>query len=148
VTAASFASNLPLGMLGSVAEFQRSMIRERQREGIALAKKAGVYKGRKPSLTAGATNPRRREGRTTRRCEVWPQAKANAAASRTESCRFLQSGMEDPLPGIVRGMKGNAPRGLLKILRNCTKQTWTPKSLTLSRHDCNQERIKEVFRTF
>jgi DNA invertase Pin-like site-specific DNA recombinase len=27
------------------------MIRERQREGIALAKKAGVYKGRKPSLT-------------------------------------------------------------------------------------------------
>jgi DNA invertase Pin-like site-specific DNA recombinase len=34
-----------------VAEFERSMIRERQREGIALAKKAGVYKGRKPSLT-------------------------------------------------------------------------------------------------
>ncbi len=28
------------------------MIRERQREGIALAKKAGVYKGRKRSLTA------------------------------------------------------------------------------------------------
>jgi DNA invertase Pin-like site-specific DNA recombinase len=27
------------------------MIRERQREGIELAKKAGVYKGRKPSLT-------------------------------------------------------------------------------------------------
>jgi DNA invertase Pin-like site-specific DNA recombinase len=27
------------------------MIRERQREGIALAKKAGVYKGRKRSLT-------------------------------------------------------------------------------------------------
>jgi DNA invertase Pin-like site-specific DNA recombinase len=35
-----------------VAEFERSMIRERQMEGIALAKKAGVYKGRKPSLTA------------------------------------------------------------------------------------------------
>jgi DNA invertase Pin-like site-specific DNA recombinase len=34
-----------------VAEFEHSMIRERQREGIALAKKAGVYKGRKPSLT-------------------------------------------------------------------------------------------------
>jgi DNA invertase Pin-like site-specific DNA recombinase len=28
------------------------LIRERQREGIALAKKAGVYRGRKPSLTA------------------------------------------------------------------------------------------------
>jgi DNA invertase Pin-like site-specific DNA recombinase len=37
---------------GAVAEFERSMIRERQREGIALAKKTGVYKGRKPSLSA------------------------------------------------------------------------------------------------
>ena len=45
-------SNLLLSMLGAVAEFERSMIRERQREGIELAKKKGVYKGRKPSLTA------------------------------------------------------------------------------------------------
>ena len=44
-------SNLLLSLLGAVSEFERSMIRERQREGIALAKKAGVYKGRKPSLT-------------------------------------------------------------------------------------------------
>ena len=44
-------SNLLLSLLGAVAEFERSMIRERQREGIDLAKKAGVYKGRKPSLT-------------------------------------------------------------------------------------------------
>src|ERR1035441_190224 len=36
-------SNLLLSLLGAVAEFERSMIRERQREGIALAKKAGVY---------------------------------------------------------------------------------------------------------
>jgi len=45
-------SNLLLSLLGAVAEFERSMIRERQREGIALAKKAGVYRGRKPSLTS------------------------------------------------------------------------------------------------
>jgi DNA invertase Pin-like site-specific DNA recombinase len=45
-------SHLLLSLLGAVAEFERSMIRERQREGIAIAKKAGVYKGRKPSLTA------------------------------------------------------------------------------------------------
>jgi DNA invertase Pin-like site-specific DNA recombinase len=44
-------SNLLLSLLGAVAEFERSMIRERQREGIELAKKTGVYKGRKPSLT-------------------------------------------------------------------------------------------------
>lgn len=44
-------SNLLLSLLGAVAEFERSMIRERQRQGIELAKKKGVYKGRKPSLT-------------------------------------------------------------------------------------------------
>ena len=38
-------------MLGAVAEFERSMILERQREGIAIAKAAGKYKGRKASLS-------------------------------------------------------------------------------------------------
>jgi DNA invertase Pin-like site-specific DNA recombinase len=44
-------SNLLLSMLGAVAEFERNLIRSRQFEGIELAKKRGVYKGRKPSLT-------------------------------------------------------------------------------------------------
>lgn len=44
-------STLLLSMLGAVAEFERSMIRERQREGIEIAKSKGVYKGRKPALT-------------------------------------------------------------------------------------------------
>ncbi|MDN6660994.1 MAG: recombinase family protein [Corynebacterium variabile] len=39
---------LLLGMLGAVAEFERSIIRERQAEGIARAKARGVYKGRTP----------------------------------------------------------------------------------------------------
>ena len=42
---------LQLQVLGSVAEFERALIRERQKEGIAIAKAAGKYKGRKPSLT-------------------------------------------------------------------------------------------------
>lgn len=45
-------STLLLSMLGAVAEFERSLIRERQAEGIAIAKANGVYKGRKPALTA------------------------------------------------------------------------------------------------
>lgn len=44
-------SNLLLSMLGAVAEFERSIILERQREGISIAKSEGRYKGRKPSLT-------------------------------------------------------------------------------------------------
>ena len=34
--------------MGAVAEFERSLIRERQQQGIALAKARGVYRGRKP----------------------------------------------------------------------------------------------------
>lgn len=34
-------------LLGSFAEFERNLIKERQREGIAQAKKRGAYKGRK-----------------------------------------------------------------------------------------------------
>lgn len=45
-------TKLLMSMLGAVAEFERSMIRERQREGIELAKKRGVYKGRKPTDAA------------------------------------------------------------------------------------------------
>lgn len=44
-------SELMLLMLAAFAQFERSLIRERQAEGIALAKKTGKYKGRKPSLS-------------------------------------------------------------------------------------------------
>jgi DNA invertase Pin-like site-specific DNA recombinase len=37
-------------MLGVFAEFETALRRERQMEGIAKAKAAGVYKGRKPSV--------------------------------------------------------------------------------------------------
>jgi DNA invertase Pin-like site-specific DNA recombinase len=37
--------------MGAFAEFERSLIRERQLEGIALAKKRGAYRGRKKSLS-------------------------------------------------------------------------------------------------
>jgi len=47
----SAMSKLLLSVMGAFAEFERALLKERQREGIALAKKAGVYKGRKPSLT-------------------------------------------------------------------------------------------------
>lgn len=45
-------SNLLLSMMGAFAEFERSLIKERQREGIELAKKKGVYKGRAKSLSS------------------------------------------------------------------------------------------------
>lgn len=44
-------SGLMLGILGAFAEFERAIIRERQAEGIALAKAAGKYRGRAKRLT-------------------------------------------------------------------------------------------------
>lgn len=43
-------ANLLLGVMGSLAEWERAVIRERQLAGIAIAKANGVYKGRKKSL--------------------------------------------------------------------------------------------------
>lgn len=42
---------LMLTMLAAFGEFERELIRERQREGIAIAKAKGVYRGRKRALT-------------------------------------------------------------------------------------------------
>ena len=43
-------ATLLLSVMGAFAEFERALIRERQREGITLAKQRGVYQGRKKAL--------------------------------------------------------------------------------------------------
>ncbi|HBQ5947974.1 recombinase family protein [Klebsiella pneumoniae] len=45
-------ANLMLSVMGAFAEFERSLIHERQREGIALARLRGAYRGRKKSLSS------------------------------------------------------------------------------------------------
>lgn len=49
---------LQLHIIAAVAQFERALILERQREGIAIAKKTGRYKnvGRKPALSGGQVN--------------------------------------------------------------------------------------------
>lgn len=53
-----------LGLLGSVAEFERSITRERQAEGIARAKARGVYKGWARAL----------DGKQVTQARVWVDA--------------------------------------------------------------------------
>src|SRR5215813_2163507 len=48
----SASGRLMLQIFGAVAEFERAMMLERQREGIAKAKAAGKYKGRAPTARA------------------------------------------------------------------------------------------------
>ncbi len=47
----SAMATLMLSVMGAFAEFERALILERQREGIALAKQRGVYRGRTKSLS-------------------------------------------------------------------------------------------------
>jgi DNA invertase Pin-like site-specific DNA recombinase len=51
-----------LDMLGVFAEFETNLRRERQLEGVAKAKAAGVYKGRKPSIDAAEVTRLRAAG--------------------------------------------------------------------------------------
>ena len=44
-------ATLLLSVMGAFAEFERALIRERQREGVALAKDRGACKGRRPTLS-------------------------------------------------------------------------------------------------
>ena len=43
-------ATLMLSVMGAFAEFERALIRERQREGITLAKSRGAYRGRRKAL--------------------------------------------------------------------------------------------------
>src|SRR5215211_7795200 len=45
-------ATLLLSVMGAFAEFERALLRERQREGIALAKQRGAYRGRQRRLSA------------------------------------------------------------------------------------------------
>jgi DNA invertase Pin-like site-specific DNA recombinase len=51
----SAMGRLMLSVVGAVAEFERSMMLERQKEGIAKAQKEGRYKGRAPTVRRKAT---------------------------------------------------------------------------------------------
>lgn len=62
----SATGKLILNIFSGFAQFEREMMLERQREGIAKAKAEGLYRGRKPTARAKAGEARRlaREGRT------------------------------------------------------------------------------------
>jgi DNA invertase Pin-like site-specific DNA recombinase len=53
-------ASLLLSVMGAFAEFERALIRERQREGIALAQRRGAYRGRKRTLSEDRIDELRR----------------------------------------------------------------------------------------
>jgi DNA invertase Pin-like site-specific DNA recombinase len=96
-------SQLMLSVMGAFAEFERSLLKERQPEGIAIAKKAGVYKGRKRSLTservtelhARISAERRRphlpasSASLAKCCITMRQSRISVARELSASCKFM-----------------------------------------------------------
>lgn len=78
--------NLLLSILGAFAEFERSIIRERQREGIRLAKEKGTYQGRLPLLSKSEVIQAKKD--TVREIPVTVVAR-NLGVSRTTMYRYL-----------------------------------------------------------
>jgi len=73
-------------MLGVFAELETNLRRERQLEGIAKAKVAGVYKGRKPSIDVAKIE--------ALKASAGPSIKGLQAAS-CESLRAIAAGLEE-----------------------------------------------------
>ncbi len=61
---------LMLNVLASVAQFEREMMLERQREGIAKARRDGKYKGRAPTARAKAEEVRALDAQRRRKTEI------------------------------------------------------------------------------
>jgi DNA invertase Pin-like site-specific DNA recombinase len=62
INTATAAGKCFLDMLGVFAEFETNLRRERQLEGIAKAKAAGVYKGRKPTISGAEIRKLKEDG--------------------------------------------------------------------------------------
>ena len=61
---------LMLTVLGGIAEFEREVMLERQREGIEKARREGKYKGRKPTAMAKGAEVRELDQRGLKRAEI------------------------------------------------------------------------------
>ena len=88
---ASPMATLLMSVLGAFAEFEQALIRERQAEGIALARARGVYKGRKPSLTSD-------QAEAVRARAAAGEAKAGLAREFGISRQTLYSYLSPPVP--------------------------------------------------
>ncbi|MET0530847.1 MAG: recombinase family protein [Microvirga sp.] len=85
-----------LDMLGVFAEFETNLRRERQMEGIAKAKAAGVYKGRAPSIDTGRVKELKAEG-------IGPAEIARRLGiGRASVYRALGSNAPETIPALVK----------------------------------------------
>jgi DNA invertase Pin-like site-specific DNA recombinase len=85
-------ASLMLSVMGAFAEFERALIHERQREGIALAKKRGAYKGGRKKSLSEAEVAKLREQLTTGMSKA--QVAREFGISRETLYQYLKGGRE------------------------------------------------------
>ena len=120
-------ANLMLSVMGAFAEFERALIRERQREGIALAKRRGAYRGRKRSLNDEQVAELRRrieageaegEGRPRLRDQSRDALSISACDPVSHAASF------DPLRRRTREPAG--PRPTIRMISSATTPSASP----------------------
>ena len=90
-------ANLMLSVMGAFAEFERALLRERQREGITLAKQRGAYRGRKRALNPEQISEVKRRVAAG---EQKAQVARDMGISRETVYQYLRLGVSDHLePG-------------------------------------------------
>lgn len=89
-------ATLLLSVMGAFAEFERALIRERQREGVALAKQRGAYRGRKKTLGS-------EEIRELQRRAAFGEAKTQLAKAFGVGRTMVYQYLQDPTPGESAG---------------------------------------------
>lgn len=96
---------LILSVLASIAEFERSLMLERQLEGIRIAKEAGRYKGRKPTAQVKAKEVIELAGLGVRKADIARRLKIGVASVyRILGHKALGNGGGDALFNDVTGM--------------------------------------------
>lgn len=81
--------NLLLSVMGAFAELERQLGKERQREGITLAKQRGAYRGPQASPHRGPRDQPASAGGRGRTKTPWPVTSASAAKPSTTACAAI-----------------------------------------------------------
>jgi DNA invertase Pin-like site-specific DNA recombinase len=71
---------LMFNMLGAIAQFERELMLERQREGVAKAKAEGKYRGRAPTARAKASEVRRLHSESVGATEIAKRLRISKAS--------------------------------------------------------------------
>jgi DNA invertase Pin-like site-specific DNA recombinase len=130
-------ANLMLSVMGAFAEFERALIRERQREGIALAQQRGAYKGRKKTLT-----PERAAELVQRAVTGVPKAllAREYGISRETVYQYLRYA-KPPAPPPTRQVTTPRPNRLVLQAPDARRQTRPTKGCTIENTARKRERL-------